>query len=457
MLIDTHAHLADPVFDPDRKETVDRALAAGVEHIIAVSYDLPSAKKTVELAKQYPALHPALGVHPNEASHFTGAYEKEFWRLFDEVENVAVGEIGLDYYRDTVPRNVQIDVFSKFLKKAADRALPIIIHNRNADDDILRLLGAFRKETFTGVFHCFSGSADFAKKVIDLGFYISLAGQITFPNAKELREAVAAIPIEEILIETDCPYLAPQQFRGKRNEPSYLKHIAEELALLKGLSPEDIARITSFNVRNLFGIGFHDEEGKIAYKIRDSLYLNITNACTSACTFCVRYYSDYVKGHNLRLKADPSYEQIIAAIGDPKRYTEVVFCGYGEPLLRLDMVKKVAAYVKSQGVRVRIDSNGHGNLIHGRSIAPELKGLIDAISISLNADTKEKYAKICQPKYGPSTYDEVKRFVRECKAAIPRVAVTVVALPGVDIEACRKIAADELGVELRVRKYDEVG
>jgi TatD DNase family protein len=210
-------------------------------------------------------------------------------------------------------------------------------------------------------------------------------------------------------------------------------------------------------VRNLFGIGSRDEKGKIAYEIRDSLYLNITNSCTSACTFCVRYYSDYVKGHNLRLKADPGYEEIVAAIGDPQRYREIVFCGYGEPLLRLDVVKKIAAYVKSKGVAVRIDTNGHGNLINGRPVAAELKGLVDAISVSLNADTKEKYDKICQPEYGPATYDEVKRFVLECKAAVPKVSVTVVAVPEVDIEKCRKIAAEELGVELRVRQYDDVG
>jgi TatD DNase family protein len=457
MLIDTHAHLADAAFDGDRREVIERALAAGVGHMVAVSFDLESAKKTVEIARQYPCLHPALGVHPNEASKFAGDYEKEFWRLFDGAEKIAVGEIGLDYYRDTVPRNTQVDVLAKFLKKAAGTGLPLIIHNRNADEDILKLLGGFPRGTFTGVFHCFSGSAGFARKVIDLGFYVSFAGQITFPNAKELRESVRAIPIEKTVIETDCPYLAPQTYRGKRNEPAWLRCVAEELAALKGLSPEDVSRITSFNVRNLFGIGSRDEKGKIAYEIRDSLYLNITNSCTSACTFCVRYYSDYVKGHNLRLKADPGYEEIVAAIGDPQRYREIVFCGYGEPLLRLDVVKKIAAYVKSKGVAVRIDTNGHGNLINGRPVAAELKGLVDAISVSLNADTKEKYDKICQPEYGPATYDEVKRFVLECKAAVPKVSVTVVAVPEVDIEKCRKIAAEELGVELRVRQYDDVG
>ncbi|HRZ86961.1 MAG TPA: TatD family nuclease-associated radical SAM protein, partial [bacterium] len=282
-------------------------------------------------------------------------------------------------------------------------------------------------------------------------------GQITFPSAGELRRTVGEVPIEKMMVETDCPYLAPQQYRGKRNEPGYLTQIAGEVARIKGLSPADIGRITTFNVTDLFGIGAHDRSGKIAYQIRDSLYLNITNACTSACRFCVRYYSDYVKGHNLRLLADPSYEEIVAAIGDASRYKEVVFCGYGEPLLRLDVVKKIAASVKAKGVSVRIDTNGHGNLIHRRTIAPELKGLVDAISISLNADTKEKYFRICQPQYGVGTYDEVKRFVRDCKEAIPRVAVTVVAVPEVDVEACKRIAADELGVELRVRKYDDVG
>ena len=197
-----------------------------------------------------------------------------------------------------------------------------------------------------------------------MGFYISFSGTLTFPKALEAQNIAREIPIESILIETDCPYLAPQPVRGKRNEPAYVKYVAERLAELKGLTFDDIGRITSFNAMNLFKIERIAEEGKITYPIRDSLYLNLTNRCTSSCVFCVRYYTDFVKGHNLRLKKEPGAKELIDAIGDPKRYKEIVFCGYGEPLIRLDVVKEVAKAVKKKGGSVRVDTNGHGNLIH---------------------------------------------------------------------------------------------
>jgi TatD DNase family protein len=206
----------------------------------------------------------------------------------------------------------------------------------------------------------------------------------------------------------------------------------------------------------LFGIGEVPKKGMITYPIRNSLYLNVTNRCTSACTFCVRYFTDFVKGHNLRLNDEPSAEDLIREIGDPKKYDEVVFCGYGEPTLRLDVIKTVATEVKKRGGRVRIDTNGHGNLIHKRNILPELAGLVDAVSVSLNAQNAELYEKISQPKFGLATYDAVKEFIAEAKKYIPEVTATVVTVPGVDVEACRRIT-DGLGVKLRVREYNVVG
>jgi TatD DNase family protein len=170
----------------------------------------------------------------------------------------------------------------------------------------------------------------------------------------------------------------------------------------------------------------------------------------------VRYFTDFVKGHNLRLADEPTAEDLVKEIGDPKKYDEIVFCGYGEPTLRLDVIKIVAAEVKKMGGRVRIDTNGHGSLIHKRNILPELAGIVDAVSVSLNAQNAELYEKISQPKFGPATYDAVKEFIREAKKYIPDVTATVVTVPGVDVEACRKIT-DELGAKLRVREYNVVG
>ena len=195
----------------------------------------------------------------------------------------------------------------------------------------------------------------------------------------------------------------------------------------------------------------------IAYKIRNTLYLNLTNRCTARCTFCHRLDDPTVKSYNLRLEAEPSAKELIQEVGDPTRYGEVVFCGYGEPTLRLEVIKEVARAVKMKGGQVRLNTNGHGNLIHKRNILPDLAGLVDAISVSLNAQGPEKYLAICRPAYGPKTYDAVLTFIREAKKYIPEVTVSVVDLPTIDINACERIARGELAVGFRLRELDAIG
>ncbi|MGW8272297.1 MAG: TatD family nuclease-associated radical SAM protein, partial [Thermodesulfovibrionales bacterium] len=196
-------------------------------------------------------------------------------------------------------------------------------------------------------------------------------------------------------------------------------------------------------------------EGAIAYQIRNSLYLNITNRCTNLCGFCVRHKKDFVKGHNLRLTHEPSADELKAAIGDPRRYDEIVFCGYGEPLLRLDVVKAVSRWVKDAGGRIRINTNGHGNLIHGRNIIPELRGIVDALSISIDAQDGDTYETVCRPVL-PEAFESVLGFAREATMAIPEVVLTVVEVEGVDVQACRGLAR-AIGAGFRVRRLDDVG
>lgn len=197
----------------------------------------------------------------------------------------------------------------------------------------------------------------------------------------------------------------------------------------------------------------------IAYRLRDTLYLNLTNRCTNDCTFCLRRTRQGVGGQNLWLTADPEPDEVLAAIGDPRPFREVVCCGFGEPLLRLEVLKSVAAALKERypGVRVRIDTNGLANLIHGRNVVPELKGLVDALSISLNAPTAEDYARLCRPSV-EGAFAGLLDFVREALKTIPEVTLTAVAVPGVDLEACRRLA-EGLGARFRVRQFirDEEG
>ncbi len=456
MLIDTHAHLEMREFNDDREDVIKRAREAGVDYIVTIGTTLESSRDAVLLAEKHDCIYAAIGIHPHEVKDILHPAYEVLRRFAKHKKVVAYGEIGLDYFYEHSPKNDQKRKFRDMLREARELGLPVIIHDREAHEDTLQIVSEEWSPDLGGVMHCFSGDAAMAKKMIDMGFSISVAGPVTFAKAEGLREVVRQIPIEHLLVETDAPYLAPQPMRGKRNEPAYVRHTAEMVAKVKGLSFEDVARITSFNAMQLFGLGTLPDRGRITYPIRNSLYLNITNRCTAACTFCVRYHTDFVKGHNLRLAEEPTAEEILKDIGDPTRYAEIVFCGYGEPLLRLDVVKAVSAEVKRRGGRVRIDTNGHANLIHKRNVLSELAGIVDAVSVSLNAQNAELYEKLSQPKFGPGTYDAVKVFIREAKKYIPDVTATVVSAPEVDIEACRKIA-EELGAKFRVREYNVVG
>jgi TatD family-associated radical SAM protein len=194
---------------------------------------------------------------------------------------------------------------------------------------------------------------------------------------------------------------------------------------------------------------------KIAYQIGDNLYINLTNRCTNACSFCVRNSYAGVGGYDLWLEREPSTEEILAAIGDPKPYKEIVFCGYGEPMLRLDQILKVSRQMKAQGKKIRINTNGHANLYHGENVVPRLKGLVDTVSISLNAPDAETYQEICKSEFGEGAFQAVLDFARECVKVIPRVILSVVdILSEEDIMKCQKIAS-EMGADFRLRQYIE--
>jgi TatD DNase family protein len=468
-LIDTHCHLEMDAYDRDRDDVIRRAREAGIEAVITIGSDMEGNLGGIELSKKYNFIYCSVGFHPHDAKDF---HEEIFERIkkwsraysvqgnerrMQNAENspkvVAIGEIGLDYHYDNSPREIQRNVFTTQLLYAKEANLPVIIHSRKAKKDTLDIIR--HTEVQKGVFHCFSGDLDMAEQALELGFYISIAGPVTFKKARRLQDIARVIPDERVLIETDAPYLTPEPLRGRRNEPSNLIYTARAVAELRGISLEDLARVTTLNAKQLFKIGDLPAKGEIAYKIRDNLYLNITNRCTNKCSFCIRFQSDYVKGYNLKLSDEPTEEELKDAIGDPSQYNEIVFCGYGEPLLRLDLVKHLASWIKANRGKVRINTNGHGNLIHKRNILPELKGLVDRISISLDAHDEATYNRICKPEF-QNAYTGILSFIREAKEYIPEVQITVVTQEGIDVEKCRRIA-EEFEVGFRIRKLDVVG
>ena len=455
-LIDTHAHIYYKDYEGDFEAMLERAREAGVEAILVVGTDLDSSRASVALAEKYAQLYAAVGVHPHDAAEVTEDVVKAIRELALSSEKVvAIGEIGLDFYRDRSPRDVQEQVFRRFLQLADELGKPVIIHDRDAHGRILSILR--EEKVRQGVLHCFSGDAAMAAEVIAMGFHISIPGTVTYPGSQTLHDVVRATGIEHLLVETDCPYLTPVPFRGKRNEPAHVALAAGRVAELKGLTTEDVARITTKNAGDLFGIRLWDQSAKIAYRIRNSLYLNITNRCSNRCTFCAKFDDFTVKGHNLLLQREPDFDEVMAAIGQPAaEIAEVVFCGYGESLIRLDLVKQVAAALKQRGYSIRINTDGQANLVHGRNILPELSGLVDCVSVSLNAPDAETYLRICKTPFGVAGFQGVCDFICQAGQYIPQVVASAVTLPGVDVAACRRLA-EELGAVFRQREYEELG
>lgn len=254
MLIDSHAHLDDERFDKDRDDIIKSLYESYVELVINPGADLNSSIKAVALAEKYDNIYAAVGVHPHSASEMDQS-TMDILRSFAAREKVvAIGEIGLDYYYDNSPRDVQRRWFREQLRLAKEVDLPVIIHSRDAAGDTMEILKEEQDGRLTGVLHCYSGSVEMAEEYIKLGFYISLAGPVTFKNAKVPKEVAKAVPLDKLLIETDSPYMTPEPYRGKRNEPKYVRYVAETLAELRGISLEELAEKTSENAKKLFKI-----------------------------------------------------------------------------------------------------------------------------------------------------------------------------------------------------------
>jgi TatD DNase family protein len=456
-LIDTHAHIDGRDFHPDFDEMLARAAEAGLSHIVTVGADLESSRAAVKLAEAHDHIFAAVGIHPHDAERVTEKCYTEIKELAaGHPKVVAIGEIGLDFYRDRSPRDDQERVFRRFILLARELALPVIVHDRDAHQRVMAILREEKAAEVGGVLHCFSGDLAMARECVEMGFYLSIPGTVTYPSNEQLREVVRGVKIEHLLVETDCPYLTPVPHRGKRNEPAYVRITAEKVAELKGLTLSDVGRITSLNARRLFGIDHGGQAARIAYRIRNSLYLNITNRCSNRCSFCAKFEDFTVKGHFLRLGHEPDAAEVLAAVGDPSGYDEVVFCGYGEPLLRLDLIKEVATELKRKGCRIRINTDGQANLVYGRNILPELAGLVDALSVSLNAADPEAYHRLCHTPFGEAGFHGVCAFLREALRYIPDVTASAVTVPGLDIAPVKKLA-ESLGVKFREREYAEVG
>jgi TatD DNase family protein len=258
MFIDSHAHIDGQEFDADREEVIRRAHAAGVSLILNVGTGDPHSgafERAIELGKSHESIYTAIGTHPHDARLYDDAAEEKIKNLINNDHVIAWGEIGLDFHYDNSPRDVQVEVFRRQLRAARECDLPVVIHTREAEAETIEILkieyeGAHRR----GVFHCFSGSIELVQRAIEIGFMISFSGIVTFKKAEDLRDVAKQVPLDRLLIETDCPYLTPIPYRGKRNEPAYVVEVARCLAGIHNVELEEMGRITSDNFNRFFGL-----------------------------------------------------------------------------------------------------------------------------------------------------------------------------------------------------------
>lgn len=452
MFVDTHAHLFYPNFEGELDTIIQNAKDALVDYIIVPATNLQTCRNVIELTKKYEMVYGAAGIHPHDTKNWDASFIKQIEEFAANDKVVAIGEIGLDYYYDFSPKEKQLDAFRSQIELALKLNLPVIVHNREANEDIVNIIKEYAATGLKAQFHCYNGTIEEARTLIQLHHFISFTGNITFVKADTLRDVVSKVTPEHLLLETDSPFMTPIPHRGKRNEPAYVKLIAEKMSEIRRLTVQDIARVTSYNAFKMFGIGSKPNTS-FTYQIGKNLYINMTNRCSADCVFCYRKDDAVVSGYNLKMskEQEPAAEVYIKEIGDPKNYNEIVFCGFGEPTVRWDVVKKVAEYVKQKGGKTRLDTNGHGSFINKKDITPELAGRMDAVSISLNAPDSDRYSELM--RVDPKLFNEVIEFAKSSKKYVSKVIISAVNLDGIDLERVRNLAVNEIGAEFKAREY----
>ena len=276
MIIDTHAHIDMEVFDDDRSEVIQRAKDKGIDYILNVGCDIESSLRSMELAERYDFIYGTAGIHPHDVKKIDHQTYDQLKQLLAHPKMIALGEIGLDFFKNYSPPDQQKEHLRKQVELSRELQKPIIIHCRDAKEDTIDILSDYfpkNPSARSGIFHCFSGNQELAERALEMGFYISFSGSVTFKKSDELRTIAKTIPADKLFVETDCPFLAPIPNRGKRNEPSYVMHTAQLIADIRGLDIKDVQRTTSLNFFELFGIGKEAKTGTVSYQIRNSLYL----------------------------------------------------------------------------------------------------------------------------------------------------------------------------------------
>jgi TatD DNase family protein len=419
-MIDSHCHLNLRHFEDDRETAIANAVSDGVLAFMNIGYDRESLRDTLELVERYPFIFGAAGVHPHDANTLDEALERDVRHALDHARVVAVGEIGLDFYRDLTPREVQQDVFRRMIRLAREKDKPIVIHCRDAFDEVIETL-ASEGTGYRGIFHAFSGSEADANRIFELGFHVGIGGVVTYRNA-HLAETVMALPLERIVLETDSPYLTPHPWRGKRNEPSFVAHVARMVARVKQLPLADVARATTENYLAAMGLP-STAMPRPVYRIENSVYIQA-------------------------VLAEPADLDGVPAEG----VDEAVFTGLVDPLESSEHTLHLAARAREREWWIRVNTNGLANHAAGRDVTPELAGTVDEIVLTLFGPTLDLHNRLAYPAVTAEQWESMRDFVRCAVAAGIEAVCEFVATPGFDPEPCR-LFAHELGATYDIRMY----
>jgi TatD DNase family protein len=436
-MIDSHAHLDHSHYQDDFEDVVERAVVDGVRAIVNIGYDAKSTRATADFVEKYPFFYGVLGTHPHDASGHTLEYEVELKNLLDRPRMIGVGEIGLDYYYDHSPRDVQRKVFRRMLWMARLKDKPVVIHCRDAERDVLEMLASERMR-FRGIFHAFSHDASVASRATELGFHLGIGGVATFKNSK-LTEILQSVPLERIVLETDSPYLTPHPFRGRRNEPAMVGHVAEALARIHGIPPEEIVRQTTEN----FALAMRIEQKSLprpVYKIGNKVYIHTTPA---------------IDPDEL---ADMAAEAAIGtAPGGPGSaggggVEEAVVCGFYEPLEHIDQVSAVAGRLRPSGVPVRVVTGSRGHAAVGHDAAGDLVGVVDSVTVRMYGCAAAQHERAANTGLGESAFNSLVEFAKGAVASGIETDCLFVAVPKTKPDTCRELA-ESIGAGFVIRKY----
>jgi TatD DNase family protein len=449
-MIDSHTHLDHPSYQEDIEEVLARAVEDGVSAVVNVGYDRESARATTAFVQRYPFFFGVLGTHPHDAVKHDLQYEVELKALLDRPGMIGVGEIGLDYHYDHSPRDIQRKVFRRMLWMARLKDKPIVIHCREAERDVLDMLVSERME-FRGIFHAFSHDASVAARAADLGLHLGIGGVATFAKSG-LADILRTIPLDRVVLETDCPYLTPHPFRGKRNEPALVGLVVDALARLHGMSPETVIRQTTEN----FLLAMRVEKKSLpapVYKIGNRVYIQISPDRDPAALAdrAVRAAS----GGGGRDGEETGLRVVKTGIdgddGGGDAVEEAVICGLREPLESIDHVRAIGRRLRSAGIRVRVFTGRRGHVGVGKDAVDALRGFVDRLSVRMNGPTAAQHERVANTGLGDAAFGSLVELARLAVAAGLETECVFVAAPKTKLEPCLELA-NSLGAGCVVRK-----